>query len=106
MLYKTEYILLAIILFIVLGICLISPVQYTPYMANNLFANTTKYEGFTGLEGDAAATEPSIDIYANLKGDKSCPPNPYSNSMGYLCIGDSGLPYDMLMTRGGNQTRA
>lgn len=120
MLFKIEYILLAIILFIIMSICLVSPVDYVPYTANNLFKSVSEYEGFgsmssqtlespikgfAGVQGSATNNESSIDIFSSVKGDISCPPNPYSNSKGYLCIGTSGLPYDMLTTRGGNQTR-
>ena len=125
-----EYILLAIILLFVIMIGIFNARKYVPYSASNVFNNVTSYEGFEGIDGvgdsftklfqfgndsvitgngmvgGGASSTSGIDIYSTIRGDTNCPPNPYSNSKGYLCIGNSGLAYDMLMTRGGNQTKA
>jgi hypothetical protein len=61
-------------------------------------------EGFTNLNKITSqyGAEKSLDIYSKANGDINCEANPYSNSMGYLCMDDNQK--QALQTRGFNQT--
>jgi len=63
---------------------------------------TAKVEGFQGLQSAPFVEEKPIDIYSQNKGSNDCPPNPYSNSKGYLCMSEGEI--NLLKTRGGNQS--
>jgi hypothetical protein len=70
--------------------------------SNSSIATTAKVEGFEGLQSAPYADEKPIDIYSQNKGAMDCPPNPYSNSRGYLCMSEGEI--NLLRTRGGNQS--
>jgi hypothetical protein len=66
-----------------------------------------KVEGFESLHErlepeDFPQGKEIIDVYSQYKGGLGCPPNPLSNSGGYICMDDKAK--QLLMTRGGNQT--
>ena len=88
-----------------------APLGYTDFSASGnvttsapraSVATTSKVEGFHGLQSAAYAEEKPIDIYSQNKGAMDCPPNPYSNSKGYLCMSEGEI--NLLKTRGGNQS--
>ena len=63
-------------------------------------AEPVKVEGFEGLQGAPFEVQGVIDVFSQAQGSPSCPPVPYSNSMGFLCLDDKQKA--LLTTRGGN----
>jgi hypothetical protein len=61
-----------------------------------------KVEGFQGLQSAPIGTEKLIDTFSQVPGSSTCAPNPYSNSMGFLCLDETQK--QLLNTRGGNST--
>jgi hypothetical protein len=65
-------------------------------------AEPVKVEGFQGLQSAPFEVQGVIDVFSQAQGSPSCPPIPYSNSMGFLCLDDKQKT--LLTTRGGNAT--
>jgi hypothetical protein len=61
-----------------------------------------KVEGFEGLHSAPFGTDKTIDTFSQVPGSSTCAPNPYSNSMGFLCLDETQK--QLLSTRGGNST--
>ena len=128
---KTQYLLIAIVLFVVIAMSLgCSCYQVKPYFRDSLFSNQYPYEGFDlspsnyevsgnarvtcgntksmpvegfeGLQSAPYAKSAPIDTFSQAVGGLECKSYGYTNSKGPLCL--DATQVRLLSTRGGNAT--
>jgi len=103
--FKKRAILLGVLLIFILLISLMdfASKKVAPYNSVSTFTKNHKYENFENLNPENLSDEKkTMDVFSELKGSSNCEPSPYSNSMGYLCLGEKEK--NLLKTRGNNQT--